>query len=130
MRVKEVQMAKQTGPGYRVKGAVISALSHGAAVCMLAAALSACASSWHNARKTAQEAATDERLCSQDAEEAALARTARQRVDYGRTQPNPIPGMNRGETPMQMQERTHTEDVFNREFADCMTSKGYKQDKP
>jgi hypothetical protein len=118
---EEVPVAKQTGPAYGVKGAI--------AVCTLAALLTACATTWHNPQKSPQEAAADEKICSDDAEEVALARAARQRVDYRQRQ-STMPGMNRGETPIQMHERVGTEDVFHREFESCMTSKGYTQGKP
>lgn len=121
-------MAKQTGPAYGVKSGMAAKLSRLIAVGAVAAALAACASSWHNPHKNAQEAAADEKVCSGDAEHAALARAARQKEDYGMRQ-QPMPGLNRGETPMQLHDRVNTEDTYNRQFEDCMTSKGYAQGK-
>ncbi|MBY0510047.1 MAG: hypothetical protein K2P94_07820 [Rhodospirillaceae bacterium] len=119
-------MAKQTGPAYAVKGAIALTLTRLAAGCAVAVLLAACGSTWHNAAKNPQEAAADEKQCSADAEDAALARAARQRVDYGARAPG-MPGMNRGETPMQMHERVGTEDVFHKQLESCMKSKGYTQ---
>src|SRR5262249_34264942 len=113
-------VAKQTGPAHGVKSAI-------ALACVLAL-LSACASTWHNPKKSAQEAAADEKACAAEAEDTALTRAGRQRVEYGAPSPN-MPGMNRGETPMQMRDRVNTEDTYNREFKMCMRSKGYTQDK-
>lgn len=121
-------MAKQTGPAYGVKSGITADLARLTVVCAVAALLSACASTWHNPHKSAQEAAADEKTCSADAEDAALARASRQRVDYRRGQ-EPLPGLNRGETPMQLHERVDTEDTFHRQFEDCMKSKGYSQGK-
>jgi hypothetical protein len=106
--------------------AMSRALVRLAAGCAVAVLLAACGSTWHNPAKNPQEAAADERQCSADAEDAALARASRQRVDYGARAPS-MPGMNRGETPMQMHERVGTEDIFHRQFESCMTSKGYTQ---
>jgi hypothetical protein len=123
---QEVPVAKQTGPVYGVKGALSPILVRLAAGCTLAVFLAACGSTWHHPGKSPQDAAADERQCSKDAEDTALARAARQRVDYGARSPI-MPGMNRGETPIQMQERVGTEDVFRKQFESCMTSKGYTQ---
>jgi hypothetical protein len=113
-------VAKQTGPAYAVKGAF--------AVCAVAVALTACGSTWHNPHKSPQEAAADEKACAADSQDTALARAARQRENYGGNPP-PLPGMNRGETPMQMRERVSTENTYNRQFEGCMKSKGYTQGK-
>ena len=121
-------VAKQTGPGCAVKGAKARTLAGLVAAGVLLASVSGCATTWHNAHKNAREAAADEKACAADAEDTALARSSRQRVDYGRARQNPTPGLNRGETPMQLVERSGTEDTYNREFERCMTSKGYTQD--
>ena len=121
-------MAKQTGPAYAVKSRLAARLARLAVVCAVTAVLAACASAWHNPHKNAQEAAADEKACSADAEHTALARAARQKEDYGMRQP-PMPGLNRGETPMQLHDRVGTEDTFNDQFERCMTSKGYTQGK-
>lgn len=127
---QEVQVAKQTGPAYGVKGAMSPSLSRGlvrlAAGCAMAVLLAACGSTWHNPAKNPQEAAIDEKQCSNDAQDAALARASRQRETYGARPPS-MPGMSRGETPMQMHERVGTEDVFHKQFESCMRSKGYAQ---
>lgn len=121
---QEVQVAKQTGPAYGVKGAMAPALARLAAGCAVAVLLAACGSTWHNPNKSPQEAAADEKQCSNDAQDAALARASRQREEYGARSPS-MPGMNRGETPMQLHERVGTEDVFYKQLKSCMTSKGY-----
>ena len=89
--------------------------------------LSACGTAWHNAAKSPQEAKADERVCAGEAEDTALTRASRQRVDYGAKSPVQ-PGMQRGETPMQLVDRTRTEDTYRRDFESCMRSKGYSQD--
>jgi hypothetical protein len=89
--------------------------------------LSGCGTAWNNANKSPQEAKADARVCAAEAEETALARASRQRVDYGATSPTQ-PGMRRGETPMQLVDRTRTEDTYQRDFGSCMRSKGYTQD--
>ena len=117
---------KQTGRDCGVKGTeparrILALLS---IVLLSGSLLSACASTWINAGKTPQEAKADERTCSTEAEETALIRTKQQKVEYG--VPSPIqPGMNRGETPMQLVDRTRTEDTYTRDFESCMRSKGY-----
>ena len=120
-------MAKQTGRVGAVKcasrAALIQILALGAGLGLL----SACGTPWHSASKSPQEAKADARLCATEAEETALARASRQRVDYGSTSPTQ-PGMRRGETPMQLVDRTRTEDTYQRDFESCMRSKGYTQD--
>jgi len=122
-------VAKQTGPGYAVKGGVKLALAGAVIV-----ALSACAgTTWHHPHKVGQVASDDERACAQEAEETALQRSSKQRVEYGRPRPSSIPGLNRGETPMELLDRSTTEDTYRFEFESCMKSKGYTQgdkDKP
>ncbi len=120
-------MAKQTGRSGGVKCA--STLTSYAVILMTCTGLAACGSSWHNPVKTPQEAAADEKACSEDAEEATFARTAQQKVEYGRGTAGALPGMSRGETPMQLQDRARTEDMFTRDFESCMKSKGYYQGK-
>ena len=122
-------MAKQTGRGCGVKSAHGVALMHFVAMGAVLGLTTACASTWHNAGKSPQEAAADQRLCAAEAEETALTRAARQKVDYGRTSPV-MPGLNRGETPMQLQERSQIENTYTRDFESCMRSKGYSQDEP
>ncbi len=91
-------------------------------------AVAGCASSWHHPRKVGEEAAVDERECAQRAEENVLQRAGRQRADYRLGTPDPNPGMSRGETPMQMHDRRETQDSYDRDFENCMTSKGYTKD--
>jgi len=95
---------------------------------VLAAGLAACVSSWHHPTKTGPTAAADERACAQLAEENALTRAGRQRADYRLGTPEPLPGMSRGETPMQMLDRRSTQDDYSRDFESCMRSRGYTQD--
>lgn len=123
-------MAKQTGRGCGVKSPRAVVLAQFVAVGALIAVVSGCASTWQSAGKSGEEVKADEKICAAGAEETALARAARQRMDYGRTQPYAPPGLNRGETPMQLQERSRTEDVYTREFVACMSTKGYTQDRP
>ena len=123
-------MAKQTVRGGGVKGPRAVVWAQFVAVGALIAVVSGCASTWYNPGKSREEAKADDKLCASEAEETALARAARQRMDYGRTQPYAPPGLNRGETPMQMQERSRTEDTYAREFVACMSTKGYTQDRP
>ena len=120
-------MAKQSGRGCGVKSVkrvVITWLAAGAAL----AQLSGCASTWHNPQRTPQEAKMDEQACAKEAEETTLTRSAQQKVEYGRNN-GPLPNLSRGETPMQLQQRSRTEDLYAREFESCMTGKGYSQGK-
>jgi len=127
---EEARVAKQTGRGCGVKGAWRTQVAHMAAIGALITLVSGCASTWHNTGKSPQEASADEKLCSAEAEDTALLRTASQKVDYERMhQTSPIPGTGRGETPMQLADRGKTEDVYSREFDSCMRSKGYTQGK-
>jgi hypothetical protein len=121
-------VAKQSGRGCGVKSACRRALMHFVAAGTVLS-LTACASTWHNPNKGPQEAAADQQVCAAEAEETALTRAARQKVDYGSTSPV-MPGLNRGETPMQLQERSQIESTYTRDFESCMRSKGYAQDKP
>jgi hypothetical protein len=91
--------------------------------------LAGCASPWTNPRKSPQEAAADEKACAADSQDTALTRAATHREVYGGNPP-PLPGMNRGENPMQMRDRVNTERDYNHEFESCMKSKGYTQGKP
>lgn len=125
-------MAKQTGRECGVKSAVRAARFGMAGLHFIAGAalicLAGCASTWINPAKSAQDAKADDRACSAEAEETALTRAAQQKVEY-RKQSSIQPGMNRGETPMQMVDRTRTEDTYTRDFESCMRSKGYSRDK-
>jgi len=121
-------VAKQTGPLRAVKTGTAPRLALTAAALVLAVGLSACASSWHHPTKTGPVAAADERACAQLSEENALTRAGRQRADYRLGTPEPLPGMNRGETPMQMLDRRATQDDYSRDFESCMRSRGYTQD--
>ncbi len=131
-------MAKQTGPLNAVKkkqralarpfGTSFGrALGFAAGFCLLAAT-AGCASNWHHPRKEGPEAAADERECAQRAEENALSRAGRQRADYRLGTPAPLPGMNRGESPMEMLDRRETQDDYGRDFESCMSSKGYSKE--
>lgn len=120
-------MAKQTGRACAVKCASSTARTQVAVLAVGLGLLSACGTPWQNPGKSPQQARADERICAAEAEETALTRAARQRVDYGSTSPTQ-PGMRRGETPMQLVDRTRTEDTYQRDFASCMRSKGYTQD--
>jgi len=125
-------VAKQTGRECGVKSAVraarfgITGLQILTAACLVS--LAGCASTWMNPAKSPQEAKIDDRACSAEAEETALTRAAQQKVEY-RKQSSIQPGLNRGETPMQMVDRTRTEDTYTRDFESCMRSKGYSRDK-
>ncbi len=121
-------MAKQTGPLRAVKGKqrVVARAIYLAIGLGVAFVTAGCASTWTHPRKQGPEAAADERECAQRAEENALARAGRQRSTYG-TSMDPNPGMSRGETPMQMLDRTQTRDDYSRDFEGCMTSKGYSK---
>lgn len=99
----------------------------GAGLALLVAA-GGCASTWHHPTKSGAEAAADERTCSQRAEENALSRAGRARADYRLGTPAPLPGMSRGETPMEMLDRHETQDDYTRDFESCMTSRGYTRD--
>jgi hypothetical protein len=114
-------VAKQTGPAYAVKGAI--------AFCAVAVLLAGCGSTWYNPHKSAQEASADEKACAADSQDTALTRSASHRETYGGNPP-PLPGMDRGETPMQMRDRVNTENTYNRQFETCMKAKGYTQGKP
>jgi len=116
-----VLVGKQTGRGCAVKGAWLFAA-------VTLTMLSACASPWVNSAKSPQETKADERTCVAEAEETALASASRQRVEYGRKSPVQ-PGMSRGETPMEMVDRTRTENTYQRDFESCMRSKGYAQNQ-
>ncbi len=122
-------MAKQTGRGCGVKSAKSPVLKRLTAVGAALALLSSCASTWHNPQRTPQEAKIDEQACASEAEDITLTRSAQQKIDYGRDA-SPLPNLSRGETPMQLMQRTKTEDVYTREFESCMSSKGYSQGKP
>lgn len=93
-----------------------------------ALAIAGCGSTWHHPNRDAAATAADERACAQRAEENALTRAGRQRADYRLGTPAPLPGMSRGETPMEMLDRRATQDDYGRDFEDCMTSRGYTQD--
>ncbi len=114
-------MAKQTGPGCGVK---VGRAATVAAVVAIAALISGCGSTWQHPHKSAKEMALDERICVVQSEEDAMARAAKQQETYG-ARPGPNPGLNRGESPLEMHDRVHTEADFNRAFENCMTSKGY-----
>jgi hypothetical protein len=121
-------VAKQTGPLQAVKGKqryLRQAILFAAGLSVLAVT-AGCAGTWTHPRKQGAEAAADERECAQRSEENALARAGRQRATYG-TPMDPNPGMSRGETPMQMLDRTQTQDDYGRDFEGCMTSKGYSR---
>lgn len=127
-------MAKQTGPLNAVKEKqrafarpFARILGVAAGLCVLAA-VAGCASNWHHPRKEGAEAAADERACAQRAEENALTRAGRQRTDYRLGTPAPLPGMSRGESPMEMLDRRETQDDYGRDFESCMTSKGYSKE--
>ena len=126
-------MAKQTGPLNAVKEKqrpparpFVRAVGIAAGLCVLAVT-AGCASAWHHPRKEGAEAAADERECAHRAEENALSRAGRQRADYRLGTPTPLPGMSRGETPMEMLDRRETQDDYGRDFENCMTSKGYSR---
>lgn len=124
-------MAKQTGRACWVKGAERKGLGQFAVLGALLALVSGCASTWHNPGKSPQEAAADEKFCATEAEDTALTRASRQKVDYDRIQgSSPIPANTRGETPMQLADRARTEDTYTREFELCMRTKGYTQGQP
>ncbi len=91
--------------------------------------VSGCASTWHNPAKSPEEARADEQHCASDAEDITFTRENRQKVEYGHEGTDPLPGMSRGETPIQMQDRVKTENAYTREFESCMSSKGYTQGK-
>lgn len=119
-------MAKQTGRGYAVKSASMFVLG----ICA-AALLSGCADdAWQNAHKSAQEAKADHDKCNAQAEDATLLRARRQRADYNPVPtPGTMPGLSRGETPVQLAERSSNERGFAQQFAACMESKGYSRGK-
>jgi hypothetical protein len=121
---EESPVAKQTGRAHLVKSA--RTIAQRIIAVGVFALLTACASTWHNAAKSPQEAKTDARVCAAEAEETALTRSNRQRVEYG-APPSVMPGLNRGETPMQMVDRSRIEDTYTRDFESCMRSKGYSQ---
>jgi hypothetical protein len=130
VEIEEILMAKQTGHGCAVKSVQRLSLARYTALGTLLLLVSGCASTWHHPAKSPQEASADEKLCATEAEDTALTRAARQKVDYERMQQNsPIASNGRGETPMQLADRGHTEDVYAREFQSCMRRKGYTQGK-
>lgn len=97
----------------------------------LSSALAGCANDgWVNARKSAQDVKADHEKCNAQAEDATLLRARRQRADYNPVPtPGTMPGLSRGETPVQLAERSENERGFAQQFADCMESKGYVRGK-
>lgn len=87
--------------------------------------LAGCAENWHNPRKSLEQTKLDKSKCTERAEQDALLRSGRPRVDYIFGRPKAMPGMTRGEGPMEMLERQTTENDYGRRFESCMTSKGY-----
>lgn len=94
-------------------------------MCLVTTTLTACTTRWENSKKSPEQAAADETACTQRAEQNALLRAGKPRVDYMFGRPNAMPGMSRGETPMEMVERTRTEGDYGRDFDGCMIAKGY-----
>ncbi len=125
----EVLVAKQTGRRYAVKPRGVITL--GICALILPGVLSGCAdTAWYNSHKNAQEAKADIAKCNAQAEDATLSRARRQRADYNPVPtPGTMPGLSRGETPVQLAERSSNERDFGRQLEDCMESKGYSRGK-
>lgn len=124
-------MQKQSGPANRVKCAIprvggtwIGRLF----VPAILIALSACGTTWHHATKTGAVAATDERRCAQQAQEAVLIRSGIPRTEYGAHAPQSSGSLERGESPMELHQRSQTTNDYNKQFERCMRSKGYSKD--
>jgi hypothetical protein len=121
-------VVKQTGRRYTVKAARAISLI---VSCVAGLALAGCAEAqWYNPRKSAQEAKADEATCNARAEDAALLRAGKPRADYQIPGVSSTPGPSRGETPMQLVDRSGTTKDFGKQFENCMTSKGYSLGKP
>ena len=124
-------MLKQSGPANRVKCAVAGRNSRRVSIAIVPAvflALTACGSVWHHANKSALNAAADERACARYAEETVLVRTGTPRTEYSARSVQPPASLNRGESPMELHERSQTTMAYNREFESCMRAKGYSKD--
>ena len=121
-------MLKQSGPVNGVKPAVTSggtACTSAIIMALALFALTACGSVWHNAHKSALDAASDERSCAREAEETVMTRAGTARTEYGARPAQSSASLNRGESPMELHERSQTTMAYNREFESCMKAKGY-----
>ena len=121
-------MLKQSGPANGVKCAVKSARGAWASRFLVPAvfvALSACGTTWQHARKSGLEAAADERTCARSAQEAVLIRSGIPRTEYGAHAPHSTGSLERGESPMELHQRSKTTTDYNEQFGRCMRSKGY-----
>ena len=98
-------------------------------ICSVALLLAGCADDgWRNARKSPQDVKADHEKCNAQAEDATLLRSRRQRADYNPLPaPGTQPGYYRGETPVQLADRSENERSFGQQFAECMESKGYSR---
>lgn len=124
-------MLKQSGPANRVKYAVTGVLSMRSAGLMMSAALlalAACGTVWHHAHKSSAEAAADERACARSAQEIVLTRSGTPRTEYGAATGPSSGSLNRGESPMELHERSQTTTAYNKQFESCMRTKGYSKD--
>ena len=124
-------MQKESGSANGVKCAVGRArtnrlLSRLAPVMLMV--LAACGTTWHHANRTDAEAAADHRTCAQQAQELVLVRAGVSRTDYRAYEPHSAGSLRRGETPMELHERSQTTTSYNDQFERCMRSKGYSKD--
>lgn len=92
---------------------------------LVVALTSSCAARWENPRKSPEQVAQDKTACTQRAEQISLLRSGRPKVDYMLGRISAMPGMSRGEGPMEMLDRSRTEGDFWRDFEGCMSAKGY-----
>lgn len=124
-------MLKQSGPANRVKYASASLLSLRSTGLIITAAmlgLTACGTVWHHAHKFSAEAAADERTCARNAQETVLTRSGTPRTEYGAPTGPSSGSLNRGESPMELHERSQSTTAYNKQFESCMRSKGYSKD--
>ncbi len=124
-------MLKQSGPANRVKHAVAGAPNLRAIGLIMTAsllALTACGTVWNHARKSSAETAADERACARSAQEVVLTRSGTPRTEYGAPTGPSSGSMNRGESPMELHERSQTTTAYNKQFESCMRTKGYSKD--
>lgn len=124
-------MLKQSGPANGVKCAVLgmSSVRTSALIASIALiALSGCGTVWHHAHKSGADASADERTCARRAQEAVLIRSGIPRTEYGARPAQSSGSLERGETPMELHERSQTTTAYNKQFESCMRSKGYSKD--
>jgi hypothetical protein len=124
-------MLKQSGPANGVKCTVPGMSSVRASVLTMFVtliSLSACGTVWQHASKSGAVATADERTCARRAQEAVLIRAGIPRTEYGARPAQSSGSLERGESPMELHERSQTTTAYNKQFESCMRSKGYSKD--